>query len=166
MTPRERRKHRRTRRRKSSKVLLGVGVVLSVVAVAVHSYGIWVLNVAAEAPPIDELRAVDKGANTVVFASDGTRLGYIQNDELRTPVPLKTIPKELQEATIAIEDERFYEHEGVDVEAVFRAAVENIEAGETRQGGSTITQQLVRNLYISDPEDTLERKIREAKFAE
>jgi len=166
MTPRERRKHRRTRRRKSSKVLLGVGVVLSVVAIAVLSFGIWVLNVAAEAPPIDELRAVDKGANTVVFASDGTRLGYIQNDELRTPVPLKTIPKELQEATIAIEDERFYEHEGVDVEAVFRAAVENIEAGETRQGGSTITQQLVRNLYISDPEDTLERKIREAKLAE
>ena len=98
--------------------------------------------------------------------SDGTRLGYIQNDELRTPIPLKAIPKELQEATIAIEDERFYEHDGVDVEAVVRAAVENIEAGETRQGGSTITQQLVRNLYIHDPEDTLERKIREAALAE
>ncbi len=124
------------------------------------------LNVAAEAPPIDELRPIDKGANSVVFASDGTRLGYIQNDELRTPIPLKSIPKEFQQATIAIEDERFYEHDGVDVEAVVRAAVENIEAGETRQGGSTITQQLVRNLYISDPEDTLERKIREATLAE
>ena len=165
MTSRERRKGRRTRR-KTSKILLGVGVVFSLVAIVVLSAGIWVLNVAAEAPPIDELRPIDKGANSVVFASDGTRLGYIQNDELRTPIPLKSIPKEFQQASIAIEDERFYEHDGVDVEAVFRAAVENIEAGETRQGGSTITQQLVRNLYIADPEDTIERKIREAKLAE
>ncbi len=166
MTPRERRRQRRTRRRKSSKILLGIGIVFSLVAIAVLSFGIWVLNVAAEVPPIDELRPIDKGANSVVFASDGTRLGYIQNDELRTPIPLKAIPKEFQEASIAIEDERFYEHDGVDVEAVVRAAIENIEAGETRQGGSTITQQLVRNLYINDPEDTLERKIREAALAE
>ncbi|MGI8460129.1 MAG: transglycosylase domain-containing protein [Solirubrobacterales bacterium] len=165
MTPRERKKLRRTRR-KSSKVLLGVGVVFAVVAISALSFGIWVLNVAASAPSIDELRPIDKGANTVVFAADGTRLGYIQNDELRTPIPLKAIPKEFQQASIAIEDERFYEHDGVDLEAVARAAVENVEAGETLQGGSTITQQLVRNLYISDPEDTLERKIREAALAE
>jgi penicillin-binding protein 1A len=165
MTSRERRTGRRTRR-KSSKILLGVGVVFSIAAIAVLSFGIWVLNVAAEAPPIDELRPIDKGANSVVFASDGTRLGYIQNDELRTPIPLKSIPKEFQQASIAIEDERFYEHDGVDIEAVARALFENIEAGETRQGGSTITQQLVRNLYIADPEDTLERKIREAALAE
>jgi penicillin-binding protein 1A len=166
MTPRERRRSRRTRRRKSSKVLLGVGVVFATIAIAVLSFGIWVLNVAAEVPPIEELKPIDKGANTVVFAADGTRLGYIQNDELRTPIPLESIPKQLQEATIAIEDERFYEHDGVDIEAVARAAIENVEAGETRQGGSTITQQLVRNLYIADPKDTLERKIREAALAE
>ena len=71
----------------------------------------------------------------------------------------------LRHATVAIEDENFYEHDGVDYEAIVRAAVENIEAGEVKQGGSTITQQLVRNLYIQDPEDTLERKIREAKLA-
>ena len=166
MTPRERRRSRRTRRRKSSKVLLGVGVVFAVIAIAGLSFGIWVLNVAAEVPPIEELKPIDKGANSVVFAADGTRLGYIQNDELRTPVPLKSIPEELQEATIAIEDERFYDHDGVDIEAVARAAIENVEAGETRQGGSTITQQLVRNLYIADPKDTIERKIREAALAE
>jgi penicillin-binding protein 1A len=166
MTSRERRQKRRGRRRKSGKVLLAIGVILSIVALSVLSFGIWVLNVAAEAPPLDELRPIDKGANSVVFAADGSRLGYIESDELRSPIPLKQIPKQFQRATIAIEDERFYEHDGVDLEAVFRAAIENIEAGETRQGGSTITQQLVRNLYISDPEDTLERKIREAALAE
>ena len=66
---------------------------------------------------------------------------------------------------MAIEDENFYEHDGVDYQAIVRAAVENLEAGEVRQGGSTITQQLARNLYIADPEDTIERKIREAKLA-
>jgi penicillin-binding protein 1A len=166
MTQRERRRLRRSRRRKSSKVLLGLGVVVALVAISVLSFGLWVLNVAAEAPPIDELRPIDKGANSVVFASDGTRLGYIQNDELRTPIELKNIPEEFQEATIAIEDERFYEHEGVDPNAIARAFWKNLQAGEALQGGSTITQQLVRNLYIADPEDTLERKIREASLAE
>ena len=94
------------------------------------------------------------------------RLGYIQSDEARTPVPIDKIPEDLQEATVAIEDERFYDHDGVDLEGVIRAAVENIEAGEVKQGGSTITMQLVRNLYIDDPERDLERKIKEAKLAE
>ncbi len=93
MTQRERRRQRRSRRRKSSKILLGLGVVVALVAISVLSFGLWVLNVAAEAPPIDELRPIDKGANSVVFASDGTRLGYIQNDELRTPIKLSNDPE-------------------------------------------------------------------------
>ena len=75
------------------------------------------------------------------------------------------MPERLRNATIAIEDENFYEHTGVDFSAVIRAAVENFEAGEVKQGGSTITQQLVRNLFIDDPEDTIERKIVEAEMA-
>ena len=71
-----------------------------------------------------------------------------------------------RQATIAIEDENFYEHDGVDVGAIVRAAVENAEAGEIKQGASTITQQLVRNLYIEDPEDSIERKIIEATMAQ
>ena len=121
---------------------------------------LWVLDVAPRPRSIDELKPIDKGANSVVFAADGTRLGYVQTDVLREPVELDEIPKVLQHATIAIEDENFYEHDGVDYAAIVRAAVENIEAGEVKQGGSTITQQLVRNLYIADPEDTIERKIR------
>ena len=130
------------------------------------SFGLYVISVAAEAPPIDTLQPVRQGENSVVYAADGSRLGYIQSDEARTSVTIDKIPEELQDATVAIEDERFYDHNGVDLEGVARAAVENIEAGEVKQGGSTITMQLVRNLYIDDPERDLERKIKEAKLAE
>ena len=84
---------------------------------------------------------------------------------IREPVGLRAIPKNLQNATIAIEDENFYEHDGVDFSAIIRATVENVEAGEIEQGASTITQQLVRNLYIKKPEDTFERKLTEAKWS-
>ena len=125
----------------------------------------WVLDVAASAPSIDELKPVDRAVASRVLASDGSVLGYIQTDAIRDPVDTDDIPDILREATIAIEDENFYEHDGVDVSAVVRAAIENAEAGELKQGGSTITQQLVKNLYLRDPEDTIERKIREAKLA-
>jgi len=128
--------------------------------------GIYVLSVAAEAPELDELSLnIEKGGNSVVFAADGTRLGYIESDEARTPVKYGYIPDDCKDATVGVEDERFWEHNGVDVEGVLRAGVENLEAGEIRQGGSTITMQLSRNLYIDDPERDLERKVREAKIA-
>jgi penicillin-binding protein 1A len=165
MTQRGRRRHRRSGR-KPSKVLLGFGVFAALVAIGVLSAGIWVLSVAAEAPPIEDLRPVDRGTSSEVFAADGTRLGYIQSDESRTPIKFDRVPDDLKEATIAIEDERFYEHGGIDMSAIARAAVENVEAGKVVQGGSTITQQLVRNLYITDPERNIERKIREAALAE
>jgi penicillin-binding protein 1A len=165
MTHRGRRRHRRNGR-KSSKILLGLGVLLALIAIGILSIGVWALSIAAEAPPIDELKPVDRSTSSQVFAADGSRLGYIQSDVVRTPVSMKKIPQELRHATVAIEDERFYEHSGVDANAIVRAAFENIEAGKVVQGGSTITQQLVRNLYISNPERDLERKIKEATLAE
>jgi penicillin-binding protein 1A len=143
-------------------VLLVLG---SVLALGGLGFGIWVMSVAADAPPISQLQPVDVGQNSVVFAADGTKLGYIQSDTARTPVPLEEIPDDLQNATIATEDARFREHHGVDLEGVVRAAFDNLKAGKTVQGGSTITMQLARNLYITDPQRDLERKIREAKIA-
>jgi penicillin-binding protein 1A len=140
-------------------------VVGSVIALGTLTFGVWVMSVAAEAPPVGELQPVDVGENSSIFAADGTRLGYIQSDTARTPVDLEVIPDALQKATVAIEDARFYKHGGVDVEGVVRAAVDNLEAGEVKQGGSTITMQLARNLYIADPQRDLERKIKEAKIA-
>jgi penicillin-binding protein 1A len=165
MSARSRRRHRRTSRKRNP-FLLALLICVSVLALGVLTFGLWVISVAAEAPPIEELRPIEQGENSVVFAADGSRLGYIQSDEARSPVPLDRIPLDLQHATVAIEDERFYDHHGVDLEGVARAAFENLGAGEIKQGGSTITMQLARNLFIDDPERDLERKIKEAKIAE
>ena len=86
-------------------------------------------------PTIDTLKPTESGANSEVYAADGTSLGYVQSDDPRTPVDLDEIPKTSQQATVAIEDEHFYEHAGVDYGAIVRAAVENVEAGEVKQGG-------------------------------
>jgi penicillin-binding protein 1A len=166
MTYRARKKHRRRSGGAAPKILLALGVLAAVIAIPIALVGVWALDVAASAPNIDDLRPIDKGENSEILAADGSRLGFIRSDESRTPIDFDDMPQVLQDATIAIEDERFYEHDGVDWSAVFRAAVENVEAGETVQGGSTITQQLVRNLYIPDPERDLERKIVEAQLAQ
>jgi penicillin-binding protein 1A len=100
-----------------------------------------------------------------VFASDGTRLGFIQADQLRTPVGWSEIPTDLKNATVAIEDQRFYKHNGVDLTGIFRAAVKDVTNGAALQGGSTITMQLVRNLYLGGYQRTLRQKIIEAKLA-
>ncbi len=145
--------------------MLVLAGLFSVILMVAGGVTIWALNVMADAPSISTQTPLDDGANTKVYAADGTSLGYVQSDILRTPVKLKEIPLGLQQATIAIEDEHFYEHDGVDYGAIVRAAVANAEAGDVEQGASTITQQLVRNLYIADPEDTVERKLQEADMA-
>jgi penicillin-binding protein 1A len=166
MTARQRRRHRRSHGGSvGKKILLAFAVVFALLGVGVAAGAMWVLNVANDAPDIDTLKPLDSGATSEVFAADGTSLGYVQSSVIRIPVDLQKIPNVLQNATIAIEDENFYEHTGVDYSAVVRAALENIQAGEVKQGGSTITQQLVRNLYIADPQDTIERKIKEAEMA-
>lgn len=146
-------------------MFLGFAVLGSFVGIALAGAALWVLDIANSAPPIDSLKPADSGANSELFDAEGNSLGFVQSDVLREPTTLKRIPDTLEQATIAIEDESFYEHAGVDFGAIVRAALENVEAGEVRQGASTITQQLVRNLYIEDPEDTLERKIIEAEMA-
>jgi penicillin-binding protein 1A len=166
MTQRARRRHRRSRGSVGKKVLLVVGGLFALVAGAAAGGAIWAYDVASSAPSIDTLKPIDSGASSEVFASDGTSLGFVQADINREEVSLAEIPDRLRNATIAIEDENFYEHDGVDYGAIARAAVENIEAGEVKQGASTITQQLVRNLYIEDPEDTIERKLIEAEMAQ
>ncbi len=148
-------------------MLLGAGVLVMAVAVAVLSAGIWALHVADDAPALDELKPIRQGQNSVVFAADGTRLGVIGSDTARKVTPLRRIPKVLRNATVAIEDASFYEHGGVDFSAIARAAAENVEQGQVVQGGSTITQQLIKNIYTGrlDNRD-LRAKIQEAKLAE
>ncbi len=163
MPARERNKRRRRRKKTRGPLSLAVIVLGTCVVIAGLSGLGYVMAIAASAPPLD--KPVNKGLTSSVYAADGTLLGYIQSDEIRTPVPMQRIPKHMEDATVAIEDERFYKHKGVDFSAIVRAAVKNASSGKTVQGGSTITMQLVRNLYIADPKRDYKRKIREAKMA-
>jgi penicillin-binding protein 1A len=165
MTYRQRKSRRRKRPNPRGKFLLGIGVLATVCVIAVCSVAGYVLAIASTAPELSELKAQDKGEVSVVFAADGSRLGFVQSDVLRRVVPFDDMPPDMRQATVAIEDERFYKHEGVDVNAIIRAGIKNLESGKTVQGGSTITQQLVRALYIRDPKRDFARKIREAKLA-
>jgi penicillin-binding protein 1A len=164
MTQRDRR-HRRRRRGAGGKLLfvgLGLLVIAAIAAIAVTS---WVLNVAADAPSLAACKQVDRRGNTTLYAADGSRLGVVASEEARVPVAIDRIPTSVQHATVAIEDQRFYEHGGIDPEGIARAALKDLEAGKPVEGGSTITQQLVRNLCLSHPARTLARKIVEAKLA-
>jgi penicillin-binding protein 1A len=164
MTQRNRRRHRR-RGGARSKLAFVAGGVVAACAVGAVAAASWVIDVAAEAPPLSDCKPIDRGGNSILIAGNGERLGYIASEEARTPVAIDRVPADLRYATVAIEDERFYEHDGIDYEGGLRALIENIEAGEVVQGGSTITMQLMRNLCITDPKRNLERKIQEAQLA-
>jgi penicillin-binding protein 1A len=163
MTQRTRRQRRRGG--VGSRLLIVGGAVFALIAIAIIGVTSWVLNVAADAPSLASCKPIDRGGNSTLYAADGSKLGVIASDEARTPVSIKRIPKSLQLATISIEDQRFYQHGGVDPEGILRAAVKDLEAGKPVEGGSTITQQLVRNLCIANPKQNLERKIVEAQLA-
>jgi penicillin-binding protein 1A len=160
---RRKRSHRGSVVKRGFLAFVGMAVIGALVgALVVIGY---IVGIAESTPNLSAVKPIDKGATSVVYAANGSRLGFIQNDELRTPVTTEHMPQYLRQATVAIEDQRFYKHKGVDYEGVVRAAIDNIRKGKTVQGGSTITMQLVRNLYISK-ERTFKRKVREAKLAE
>ena len=140
------------------------GVVIALLVVAAGVGGGAAVLAYGSSCDLDSLRSVNIGANTFVYAADGSLLGSIPAERNREPVTANDMSLWIRKATIAIEDRRFFEHNGIDVEGIARAAVENLKAGEIVEGGSTITQQLVRNLYISR-EQTVRRKVKEACLA-
>lgn len=99
-----------------------------------------------------------------VFDADGNQIATFQEFELTVDITPDDVPQVVEDAVIAAEDRTFFEHNGVDPNAVFRAALENYQSGEIVQGGSTITQQLVKNQYLSG-EQSFSRKLREAILA-
>src|SRR3954467_13399032 len=167
MTRRERqRRKRRNSAGPQRAILLTVGLLVTVGLIAAGGVVGWVISVANSAPPLDTSKPIELGATSRVYAADGTRLGFIQANELRTPVASKEIPQNVKNAVVAVEDRRFFDHQGGDFEGIVRAGVKNLENRHEIQGGSTLTMQLVRNLYTGEKQRTLKRKIREAKLAE
>jgi penicillin-binding protein 1A len=110
-------------------------------------------------PPVDQLAAYRPAVATQVFASGGELLGEFFLEK-RYLVPLDKIPVIVRQAFISAEDSNFYYHRGVDVGSIARAMLNNLFAGEVVQGGSTITQQVVKSLLLT-PERSYERKIKE-----
>lgn len=109
------------------------------------------------------MKDIEAPEATIVYSSDGVVLGRIFRED-RTNVKLDDVPTELINATVAIEDSRFYQHSGVDLRGVARAVYKNLRGHRMAQGGSTITQQLARNVYLTQRK-TVERKIQEAVLA-
>jgi membrane peptidoglycan carboxypeptidase len=117
-----------------------------------------------DVPPLQEALP-DPAQRSVIYAADGrTALATLWLDENRRVVPLKDIPQRVRNAVIAIEDDRFFQHEGVDFRGIARAAVTDLRTGRIAQGGSTLTQQLVK-LTVTGNSRTLDRKLREAMYA-
>ncbi|MBV9005281.1 MAG: transglycosylase domain-containing protein, partial [Solirubrobacterales bacterium] len=109
----------------------------------------WVVAVADSAPNLTDLRPRDPHPPSEIFAADGTPLGYIHTDTIYTPVPSSRIPNRLLEATVAIEDRRFYQHGALDYQGILRAGIKDLFGqGNALQGASTLTMQLVDNKYI------------------
>ena len=146
-----------------------VAIVLVLVVGGIVAVGFGGAAAFESSCSLSELRPVSTGpqggpANTFVYAANGSLLGSIPAEKNRQPVALSQMSPWMAKATVAIEDRRFYKHGGVDYKGIVRAAIRDLRAGKVVQGGSTITQQLVRNLYISR-QRTFKRKIKEACLA-
>ncbi len=116
----------------------------------------------------EDLAGIKLAQSSKIYDAKGNLVTTLHGPEDRTVIPYKKIPQVIIDAIVAIEDERYWEHSGVDVRAVLRALVANVTSGSVQEGGSTITQQYVKNAIIAPGETaerTLGRKIDEAALA-
>ena len=124
---------------------------------------LYIYIISLELPSTDEFSKFKYTEPMVVYDSKGTVIAEL-GAERRYPVPIEEMPKYVYQAVVAVEDGRFYEHSGIDPWGIARAMVANIKAGRMVEGGSTLTQQLVKVIYLT-PERKLKRKIKEAIIA-
>src|SRR5687768_13221084 len=134
--------------------LVGIGVLVLALVVALAYPNLPALGALTEYQPKVPLR---------IYTAEGILIGEF-GEERRAVVAIEDVPAQLKNAIIAAEDERFYEHPGIDYVGVLRAAYANVVAGGKRQGASTITMQVARNFFLSS-EKTLTRKLYEALLA-
>ncbi len=151
---------RRSSKKRSSKIII---IVFIVFVVMVTGAGLGFLTASIHTLPSlkDEIRPA---ASSQIYDINGKLITTIHSVENRVPVSMNKIPKNLQNAFIAVEDARFYQHIGIDPRGIIRAVWSNITGGGVSEGGSTITQQLAKNALLSQ-ERTLKRKMQEAILA-
>jgi penicillin-binding protein 1A len=146
--------------------VVGVVLVIAILAplVAAGTAAVSILYLPLPAPPLPTPRPGVESRITHVYDATGAEIGVLRKFDTNIPVQPADIPEVLRQAVVAAEDKRFYSHRGFDLPAAVRAAWADIRGGEVLQGGSTITQQYVKNAYTRG-ERTLGRKIREAVLA-
>ncbi len=149
--------------------MAGILTVCAAAIAALLAVG-WVVATADSAPNLSELSARHANPPTAIYASDGSLLGYVHTDTISTYVSPTQIPQRLKEATIAIEDRRFYQHGALDYQGILRASVKDLLGqSNSLQGASTLTQQLVNQVYLPHKYHAhrdLKYKIVQAKLAE
>ncbi len=164
---------RQARRRREAKRRRGgawrwvrwVLLVLALLIVAGLAAGAGVLYaLTRNMPNIDDMQRRANAVNTVIYDRHGDIIAELHGAENRVLVKSDQIPEVMKQATVAVEDQRFYEHHGVDIIGIARAAVADLKAGAVVQGGSTITAQYVKNAYVGG-EQSITRKLREAVLA-
>ncbi len=143
------------------KLLIIITLIMMSLAAAVVAGGYFYLN--PKLPSIEGLSDVQLQVPLRIYSSDGALMGEF-GEKRRTPKKLDEIPQLMQQAFLSAEDDRFFEHPGVDYQGILRAVVNLIMTGERGQGGSTITMQLARNFYLSS-EKTYLRKLNEILLA-
>lgn len=136
-------------------IFVFIGTCLSAVALSVLSE-----------TPVTNLKNLSKSFNQTssIYDENDKLLEKIESLEYRTIVPIEKVPKNIKNAFVSIEDQRFYKHKGIDIRGILGALKDNIKAGRIVRGGSTITQQLVKNVYLSNVK-SLNRKLQEAYLA-
>ncbi len=143
---------------------LGILALITAVAVAITGWAVYA-SMARQLPDPDAAAGKGRDQSTVIMDRNGKLLAKVFAEQNRQDVALDKIPTELKQAVIATEDKRFYEHEGVDPIGIARALVTDVIKGERAQGGSTITQQYVKQAFVTS-EKTLKRKVQEAILAQ
>ena len=125
--------------------------------------GVFYFHLKSSLPSVESLKTVELQQPMQIYTADGKLIGEV-GEQRRIPVKLENVPQRLQDAFLATEDSRFYDHHGLDPIGIARAIYVAVSNGGASQGASTITQQLARNFFLT-PEKKLIRKIREAVLA-
>lgn len=149
----------------TKKILLALIAVLLLFAVGAAGWAWYkISSIEAKLPSVQSLREPNLGAPLRIYSADGKLIGEF-GAERRSPLSYEQFPEQVIRAFLAAEDDQFFQHGGVDYMGLVRAAFKLAATGERRQGGSTITMQLARNVFLT-PERSYERKIREILLAQ
>jgi penicillin-binding protein 1A len=156
---------RRRNRKRRSLLLFAALLVAAIVALLLATVAFTGQQILLSQCNLSDLRKLALGENSFLYTDNGQMLGVVPSATNRQPLRLSQIAPSLPQATVAIEDARFWQHGALDYQGILRALYDDISQGHIVQGGSTLTQQLVRNLYIGNPQRTLSRKVKEACLA-